>query len=353
MDNKPEVISVKSLFAKDDVKQRFQEMLGKRATSFITSVLQIVSLSEQLAKADSMSVYQSAAMAATLDLPLNASLGFAYIIPFNQNSRDENGNWVTKVVATFQIGYKGIIQLAQRSGQFKSVGVTRVLDGQLLKNDPLMGPVFNWDGKKSDVIIGYAAGFSLINGFEKITFHTVDEVRGHGKKYSQTFKKDKGLWVDEFDTMAQKTVLKLLLSKYAPLSVDMQRAVIADQSVVNDVESLDVSYPDHSQATTTPIDKETERLYLMIGDAHTIDDLIKLKTHLKEDQAIRVEDEEMKLLDVYLVKLDSIVAMVLDSKKTTLEDLKVIAPHVSMALTDKYTVKRDELQEKAKKGGKS
>lgn len=234
-------LTTKSLFARDDVKAKFQEMLGKRATSFITSALQIVASNDLLAKADPTSVYQSAAVAATLDLPLNNNLGFAYIVPYNQKQKD--GSY--KTVAQFQLGYKGFIQLAQRSGQFKTISATPVYEGQLIEQNPLTGFIFDWKQKKSEKIVGYAAYFHLLNGFEKTFYATVEELKAHGTKYSQTYKKGYGLWKDDFDSMAIKTVLKLLLSKFAPLSVDMQRAVITDQAVINDAETQDVTYVDN------------------------------------------------------------------------------------------------------------
>jgi recombination protein RecT len=242
-----QALTIKNLFGKDEVRNKFQELLGKRAPSFITSVLQIVASNALLSKADPHSVYHSAAVAATLDLPLNNNLGFAYIVPYNQ--RQQDGSY--KQVAQFQMGYKGFIQLAQRSGQFKSIGACRVFEGQLVKNDPLNGPSFDWDAKKSDLIVGYAAGFSLLNGFEKVTFTTHADLQAHGLKYSQTFKKGYGLWKDDFDAMAIKTVIKLLLSKYAPLSVEMQKAVITDQGIIADTEAIDVTYPDNEQDMLT------------------------------------------------------------------------------------------------------
>src|ERR1700756_3842884 len=102
-------LTTKHLFEREDVKEKFKELLGKRATSFMTSVLQIASQNQQLAEADPISIYQAAAVAATLDLPLNQNLGFAYIIPYKQNYKDATGKWQKKVVAQFQIGYKGFI----------------------------------------------------------------------------------------------------------------------------------------------------------------------------------------------------------------------------------------------------
>lgn len=236
-------LTTKTLFERDDVKKKFTEMLGKRATSFITSVLQITSQNKLLASADPVSIYQSAAVAATLDLPLNNSLGFAYIVPYNAKQAD--GSF--KQVAQFQLGYKGFIQLAQRSGQFKTIAATPVYEGQLIEENPLTGYLFDWKARKSDKIIGYAAFFQLLNGFEKTLYMTVDELKKHGAKFSQTYKKGFGLWKDDFDSMAIKTVIKLLLSKFAPLSVDMQRAVITDQAVINDADTQDVTYVDFDE----------------------------------------------------------------------------------------------------------
>jgi recombination protein RecT len=274
-------LTVKSLFNRDDVKQKFQELLGKRASSFITSVLQIVASNQLLAKADPTSIYHSAAVAATLDLPLNNNLGFAYIVPYNQSYQDENGKWQKKQVAQFQMGYKGFIQLAQRSGQFKTISAAPIYEGQLIEQNPLTGFVFDFSAKKSDIIVGYAAYFQLLNGFEKTLFMTVDQIKKHGGKYSKTFTNDKGLWNTDFESMAVKTVIKLLLSKFAPLSIDMQKAVITDQALINNEDATDVTYVDNEPVI---IDKEAERIVLMIEDAKTIEDLQKIEQHVGPEQ---------------------------------------------------------------------
>lgn len=249
-DNKPMApMTIKALFAKDEVKIKFQEMLGKKAPSFITSVLQIASQNEMLSKADPISIYQSAAVAATLDLPLNNNLGFAYIVPYNNKQKD--GTW--KVVAQFQIGAKGFKQLALRSGQFVTINDTDVREGEIKEYNRLTGLItFEWikDEKVrlATPIVGYASYFKLLNGFEKIHYMTVDELNDHGLRFSQTYKKGFGLWKDDFDSMARKTVIKLNLSKNAPLSVEMQKAIITDQAVVNEAETEDVDYVDHDPA---------------------------------------------------------------------------------------------------------
>jgi recombination protein RecT len=254
----PSVMTAKTLFNRDDVKQKFQELLGKRSTSFITSVLQIVASNDLLQKADPSSIYQSAAVAATLDLPLNNQLGFAYIVPYNESFKDNNGNWHKKAVAQFQIGYKGFKQLALRSGQFLKINATDVREGEIVKHDRLTGDmVFKWEeddeARKKLPIVGYVSYFELINGFSQTFYMTVGELRDHAKRYSQTFQKDKGRWKEDFHGMCLKTVIKLNLSKNAPLSVEMQRAMVVDQAVINDADTLDVSYSDNSKEIEEPV----------------------------------------------------------------------------------------------------
>lgn len=274
-------MTVKSLFAKDEVKSKFKEMLGKRAPQFITSVLQIASQNEMLSTADPVSIYQSAAVAATLDLPLNNNLGFAYIVPYNSKQKD--GSW--KVVAQFQIGAKGFKQLALRSGQFLKINDTDVREGELKNYDRLTGEIeFEWiqdvKARLSKPIIGYASYFKLLNGFEKTYYMTVDELKDHGLRFSQTFKKGFGLWKDDFDGMARKTVIKLNLSKNAPLSVDMQKAVVTDQAIVNDAETVDVEYIDN--------DGETEI---------NVEDLKALYESKKIDLTVEEQKNAQRILD--------------------------------------------------------
>lgn len=270
-------LTVKSLFEREDVKNKFSEMLGKRATSFMTSVLQITAQNQLLAEADPISIYQAAAVAATLDLPLNNNLGFAYIVPYKDSKRGQ--------VAQFQMGYKGFIQLAQRSGQFKTIAAAPIYEGQIISSDPLSGYQFDFT-KKGSEIIGYAARFTLLNGFEATLFMTNEELKEHGVRYSQAFKKGFGLWKDNFDAMATKTVLKLLLSKYAPLSVDMQKAVIMDQAVVNNYETVDAVHID--QQEELPEDK---RVRLMIEDAACKEDLEKVKEFVKPEHQELFEEK--------------------------------------------------------------
>jgi recombination protein RecT len=257
-------LTIKNLFQKDEVRNKFQEMLGKRAPAFITSVLQIVSSNKLLLNADPHSVYHSAAVAATLDLPLNNNLGFAYIVAYNE-SYQEDGAWKKRQVAQFQMGYKGYIQLAQRSGQFKTLNAVDVREGELKMENKLTGEyVFEWiqdeEIRLTKKVIGFVSYFKLVNGFEKIMYMSIKKLNEHGIKYSQTFKNGKGRWKDDFDAMALKTVIKLNISKYAPLSVEMQKAITFDQAVIKDAETQDVTYADNQDVIESHTVEELQLL---------------------------------------------------------------------------------------------
>lgn len=240
--------TIKAFLGRDDVKAKFTEILGNRSAAFITSVLSAVNSNELLKNSKPESVYMSALMAATLDLPINPNLGFAYIIPYNQKD-SATGNY--QQVAQFQIGYKGILQLAQRSGQFKFINSSDVREGEIKHHNRLTGEIeFNWEPDTAKRIllpvVGYVSYFKLLNGFENTFYMTNDEIKLHGSKYSKTYKNQYGLWTTDFNGMATKTVIKLNLSKFAPLSVESQlsRAIQADQAVINDVDTMDLDYVD-------------------------------------------------------------------------------------------------------------
>lgn len=239
--------SIKAFLGRDDVKAKFAELLGNRSAAFITSVLSAVNSNELLKNAKPESIYMSALMAATIDLPINQNLGFAYIIPYNQ--KDGNGNY--QQVAQMQIGWKGILQLAQRSGQFKFINHSDVREGELVSFNRLTGEIeFKWvddtAARNQLPVIGYVSYFKLHNGFENTFYMTNDEIKLHGAKYSKTYKNQYGLWTTDFHGMALKTVLKLNLSKFAPLSVESQlsKAIQADQAVIKDVDNMEFEYVD-------------------------------------------------------------------------------------------------------------
>lgn len=254
-----QALTAKSLFSQQNVRQKFEELLGKKAQGFMTSVLQIVASSKLLANADPQSIFHAAATAATLDLPINQNLGFAYIIPYNQNFKDEKGNWCTKQVAQFQLGYKGFIQLAQRSGQFKTISATPIYAGQLIAENPLTGYEFDFSVRPSGEPIGFAAYFSLINGFEKVFYMTSEEMDKHAQTFSKSYSSSDSIWKKDKVGMGNKTVIKLLLSKFAPLSIEMQKAIITDQAVINDVNGEDVTYIDN-EVDAVDIEEKKEEM---------------------------------------------------------------------------------------------
>lgn len=296
MSNTQTQVSIKNFFEGDAIQKKFRELLGSRAQGFITSVLQVIASNTLLQKADPVSVYQAAAVAATLDLPINNNLGFAYIVPFKTKQPD--GSY--KDVAQFQMGYKGFVQLAQRSGQFKTISAAPIYEGQLIEENPLTGYVFDFKQKKSDKIIGYAAYFALINGFEKVAYMTREELDKHGKKFSQTYKKGFGLWKDDFDSMASKTVLKLVLAKFAPLSIEMQKAVISDQALIKDSDRDDVEYIDHEDLTpdAVTVSRAKERQRIL--------DHIAACTDGKELTAMNTDGFDDEMIDALNSRIDAL-----------------------------------------------
>ncbi len=229
----------KDFFAMPVVQEKIKELVGKNASSFTTSVLQIVNSNSMLIDADPKTIFNAACMAATLNLPINNGLGFAYIVPFKNKGNLE---------AQFQIGAKGFRQLAIRSGQFERIATSSVYDGQLISSDPLLGYQFDWSVKPNGNAIGYVAFFKLLNGFTAELYMTTEQIQAHAKKYSQSFKAGYGPWKDNFPAMAEKTVLKLLLSKQAPLSIDMQKAELSDQTVIRDLDNDGFDYVDNTDS---------------------------------------------------------------------------------------------------------
>ena len=269
MSNLPEV---KKMFSNEACLGNLKAMLGTKAQGFATSVLSVVNNNKLLQNASAQSIYTSAMVAASLDLPINPNLGFAAIVPYGNE-------------AQFQIMGKGLLQLAIRSGQYQRINNAKVYEGQLIKEDPFTGDYeFDFKAKKSDKIIGYVAYFKTIGGFEKYFYMTNDEVMAHGKKFSKSFgKKNKygewsSLWQTDPESMALKTVLKLLLSKFGILSIEMQRAIRFDQAAikgdfnsVDSVDELDIEYVDNEKEKVVDEEK-AKKLSEKLSDFEEIKD---------------------------------------------------------------------------------
>lgn len=296
----------------DGIKNKFTEILGQKGVGFISSVLSVVSSNNSLANADQNSIYTAALMAASLDLPINQNLGFAYIVPYN--ARQPDGT--TKQMAQFQLGYKGFKQLAQRTGQFLYINENDVRKGELKNYDRLTGQItFEWMQDTAErlkqPIVGYVSYFELTNGFKSTFYLTVEEIEAHAKKYSQTYKKyGTGLWKDDKEGMSKKTVAKLNLSKNAPLSIEMQKAIVSDQAVIKsdsflNEETVDVEtqYVDNEEVALdvekVSEAKQRQRIADHIEKAKTLAELEQVKQFVSPE-------EDFDLFTMYSDKSNSL-----------------------------------------------
>ncbi len=202
------------------------------ASSFMSSVISVANGNPQLRRAQPMSIIGAAMVAATMQLQVVPTLGQAYLIPYGSQCQ-------------LQVGYLGILQLCQRSGQFKKILAAPVHEGEYISGDEFDEDyVFDKKQRKSDKVIGYMAKFELLNGFTKVAYWDIDKVKAHATKFSQAFRSGfNSPWKSDFDSMAMKTVLKSIL-KFAPKSIEMQKAVTFDQAVIktnaSDVQDLDI-----------------------------------------------------------------------------------------------------------------
>ena len=227
------------------------DVLGERKGSFVNNLTALVANNANLQECEPYTLMFAAMKATALSLPLDNSLGFAYVIPFKDNKRG-----IT--VGQFQIGYKGLQQLALRTGQFKVINATDVRQGELIGRNRLTGEMkFKFeedDAKRQELpIVGYVSYFRLSNGFESTFYMSKEEVNAHALRYSQTYKsknsyiKSSSKWTTDFDSMALKSVTKLNLSKNAPLSVELADAIKADQSVMREANKYE--YIDNEENT--------------------------------------------------------------------------------------------------------
>ena len=241
---------LKNMLGSDSVKRRFEEVLGKKANQFTASIVNVVNGNAMLKRCSASSVIGAAFVAATYDLPIDSNLGFSAIVPYNNRRQNpETKRWETVPEAQFQMMYKGFIQLAIRSGCYKKMNYSVVYADELASYNPITGEVdfvkdFSRCSQRAagdrDSIVGYYAWFELTTGFRHDLYMTTVEVTNHAIEYSQSFRRDRdenkksSRWSTNFDSMALKTVIKMLLSKWGILSIDMQRAIQDDQQVYDD-----------------------------------------------------------------------------------------------------------------------
>lgn len=280
--------NLSSMVARLDVQQKFEALLKEKAPSFISSMLQIVNGNDLLKKADPVTVLNAAATAAALDLPINPNLGFAWIVPY-------------KGKAQFQMGWKGYVQLAHRSKEYNKINVVPVYSSQFKSWNPITEFLdCEWTAKQEGEVVGYAAYFKLLNGFEKFVYWPKEKVTKHGQKYSQSYGKNWSAWKTSFDEMAMKTVLKNTLAKWGVLSVEMQTAQLADQSIQE--EAGQYKYLDNLNSidiTKTEEEKEKARIVKHIEKAGTLEKLEQVRQLITDknytDLALAYNAKELKI----------------------------------------------------------
>lgn len=225
-------------------QEYLSSVLGEKKQTFVGNMVALVANSKMLMDCDPSTVMFSCLKSAALDLSLDPVLGLSYVIPFRDNKNNTT-------VATWQLGSKGYVQLALRSAQFRKLNVRDVREGEIVDEDFVSGEMrFKrlQKDRESAPIVGYVAYMQLVNGFEKQLYMSVEELESHAKRFSQTYRRGYGPWADKYmkSQMMEKTVLKRLLSKYAPLSVEMRDAIRSDFAVLGENDS--VRYIDNEES---------------------------------------------------------------------------------------------------------
>ena len=258
---------LKSIIAAPSIEAQFKNALGEHKDAFVASLIDLYVNEKQLQTCDAKSVVLEALRAATMRLPLNKALGFAYIIVFNNSVRNPDGSFSKVPTPTFVPGYKGYIQLAMRTGQYRTINADFVYEGELRKVDKLKGEVAFDGEKKSDKIVGYFCYFELLNGFSKTLYVPIEEMAAYALRYSPSFKgRNKPTaealiaaaqsgavssqvgWSGNFNDMGLKTVIRRLLSKYGFLSVEMESVMGKD--VEDAGNSRDETIAEHGNSKT-------------------------------------------------------------------------------------------------------
>ena len=267
-ENKEKPIDMlKSIVAAPSIQEQFKNALGEHKDAFVASLIDLYANEKQLQSCNAKAVVLEALRAATMRLPLNKALGFAYIIVFNNSVRNPDGSFSKVPTPTFVPGYKGYIQLAMRTGQYRTINADFVYEGELRKVDKLKGEVAFDGEKKSDKIVGYFCYFELLNGFSKTLYVPIEEMAAYALRYSPSFKgRNKPTaealiaaaqsgavssqvgWQGNFNDMGLKTVIRRLLSKYGYLSVEMQSAM--DKDVEDAGNSRDETIAEHGNSKT-------------------------------------------------------------------------------------------------------
>ena len=285
--NNDALSEVKRLMKTKDVKSRFNMALGEKAPQFMISIINAVASNNRLKYCNPNSIMAAAMVAASIDLPVDSNLGFSALVPYNN-------------ICQFQMMYKGYIQLAIRTGAYERMNCAEVYGDELEMYNPITGEcIFTEDfssckdRKSNDLnkVVGYYAWFRLKSGFVKELYMSKAEITEHAKKYSSAYRKDlyektrTSQWSINFETMAKKTVLKLLLSRWGVLSVNMQRAIEADQKTFD--ANGNGSYGDNQPDNLNLKNEVTEPQFNQIPYKETLKSETENKTAEVEMEAFR------------------------------------------------------------------
>lgn len=268
-----------SYISHNATQEYLKKVLSDKKDAFVSNLVSLVANNAKLQECEPATLMYGAIRATASDLPLDPAFGCAYLIPYKNNKLG-----ITE--AQFQIGYRAYGQLALRSGLFKCINDTDVREGELVNRNRLTGQIdFNFeqdDKRRSELpIIGYVSYFQLLNGFESTLYMSVEELKAHGLRYSQTYRsqyanvRDSSKWVTDFHEMCRKTVIKLHLSRKAPLSVEMQNAIRDDQAVFRSADT-----PEYVDTTGDEplIDKDkASKVAAMFDDAKIVDENVGSK----------------------------------------------------------------------------
>lgn len=233
--SKTQRLGLTAYLTQDAVKTQINNVIGgKDGQRFISAIVSAVNTNPTLQECTNPSILSGALLGESLKLSPSPQLGHYYLVPFNDKSKGK--------VAQFQLGYKGYIQLAIRSGQYKKLNVMAIKEGELEYFDPLNEDiqinlmVDDWDAREQSDTVGYYAFFELTNGFRKAIYWSKNQMEAHALKYSMGYRAKKGFtfWEKDFDSMAYKTMLRQLISKWGIMSIELQSAIDADMAVINE-----------------------------------------------------------------------------------------------------------------------
>ena len=244
-----------SILDSEGYRKRFDELLGRRAPQFVSALITLVNGDKKLQEAfynAPVTVIQAALRAATYDLPIDPNLGYAYIVPFNNSYQDDAGNWHKRMEAAFIMGYKGMNQLALRTGAYKTINVIDVREGELksynrLTEEIVIDFIEDEDERNQKEIIGWCGYFKLINGTEKTIYMSRKQIEAHERKNRKGQNMGKG-WREDFNAMAEKTVYRRLIGKFGLMSIDYQRANAATLAAADAIATGHFDDEDNLQA---------------------------------------------------------------------------------------------------------